>query len=119
SQPSSPWLSRISLVAWISSGTVTYSQRVIVLMARAYRAGAAPVGPSAPDSLRHDPFLLRQAAQDLRPVAHIRMLAQQATPLPLGHAAPHTEVDAVVEGVGQALGLDRTRDAGGLDRLLI
>lgn len=31
------------------------------------------------------------------------MLLKQCSALPLGHAAPHTELDPVVEGVGQTL----------------
>ena len=38
SQPSSPHWSRICLVAWVSSGTVAYSQRVGSLMGGAYPA---------------------------------------------------------------------------------
>ena len=36
------------------------------------------------------------------------MLLEQGATLALGHAAPHAELDAVVQGVGSALGDDRT-----------
>ena len=44
------------------------------------------------------------------------MLLEQGAALPLGHAAPHTELHPVVQGVGAALGDDGTvpADYGGL-----
>lgn len=35
------------------------------------------------------------------------MLLEQGTALPLGHTAPHSELDAIVEGVGSTLGYYR------------
>jgi hypothetical protein len=42
--------------------------------------------------------------QQLAPGLHVGPPPQQRTPLPLGHSAPDTELDAVVQCVGQAFG---------------
>ena len=52
------------------------------------------------------------------PGRDVRPAAQQRPALTLGHAAPHAELDAVVEGVGQALGADRAAHADGLRAVL-
>ena len=45
SQPSSPHVSRICLVAWVSNGMVAYSQVVVWLMTEAYRSARPGTGP--------------------------------------------------------------------------
>jgi len=44
--------------------------------------------------------------------------AQQGPALALGEAAPHAELDAMVEGVGEALGAHRAAQAHGLGAVL-
>src|SRR5699024_5397396 len=93
----------------------------MVLMGRAYRGERAGMGsrrsrgrrPSAPHGL------LGGAAQQGSPVAHVGVAAQQPAALALGHPAPHPEVDAVVEGVGEAFGAHRASPAGDLHRMLL
>ena len=52
------------------------------------------------------------------PGADVGPALEQGPALALGHAAPHAELGAVVEGVGQALGDDRAAQADGLGVLL-
>ena len=49
--------------------------------------------------------------QQVGPGPHVRPVAQQGPALPLGHPAPHAELDAVVQGVREALGADRAAAA--------
>ena len=42
--------------------------------------------------------------EEVGPGNHLGVLLEQCAALALGHAAPHTELDAVVEGVGAAFG---------------
>src|SRR6266487_2958719 len=44
--------------------------------------------------------------EQLAPRSHVRPPAQQRAALPLGHAAPDSELDAVVERIGEALSAD-------------
>ena len=48
--------------------------------------------------------VLALGGEELGPGHHLGMLLEQGAALTLGHAAPHTELDAVVQGVGAALG---------------
>ena len=56
--------------------------------------------------------------EQLPPGRHVGPAAEQRTALTLGHAAPDAELDAVVEGVGQALRADRAAHADGLGAVL-
>jgi hypothetical protein len=58
------------------------------------------------------------AVEQLAPAHDVRPAAQQCAALALGHAAPHPELDAVVERVGQALGAHRAAHADGLGPVL-
>src|SRR5699024_6477513 len=102
SQPSSPQVSRICFVAWLSSGTVAYSQMVMP--------------PQYPRGSGSDPVELPTGGEVLRPVGDVRVLAQEGATLTLRQTTPHTELDLVVEGVGATLGDDRAvaADDGGL-----
>ena len=53
------------------------------------------------------------------PARHVRVPAQQRAALPLGHAAPHAELDPVVERVGQALVPHRAAAADPLRHVLL
>src|SRR6266702_2689014 len=44
--------------------------------------------------------------EQLAPRSHVRPPAQQRAALPLGHASPDSELDAVVERIGEALSAD-------------
>jgi hypothetical protein len=41
-------------------------------------------------------------SEESAPRGHVRPAPEQRTPLPLGHPAPHAELDPVVQGVGEA-----------------
>src|SRR6185437_2705048 len=45
---------------------------------------------------------VHRGLEHLAPAGHLRVAAQQRPPFALRHAAPHTELDAVVEGIGEA-----------------
>ena len=51
--------------------------------------------------------MLALGGKEFAPGHDLRMLLQQRATLAFGHATPHTELDAVVEGIGTALGDDR------------
>src|SRR5690606_35920719 len=53
------------------------------------------------------------------PAHHVRVPAQQCPALTLGHATPHSELDAVVERVGQALVPHRAAPADPLGDVLL
>lgn len=59
--------------------------------------------------------MLALSGKEVRPGDDLRVLLEQGSPLALGHAAPDAELDAVVEGVGTALGDHRAvpADDGG------
>src|SRR5699024_2831232 len=59
---------------------------------------------------------LELLGEEVGPGAHLGMLLEQGPTLALGHAAPHTELDAVVQCVRPALEQDRavTADRGRL-----
>src|SRR5215471_2234713 len=73
-------------------------------------------GRSAGDQLvfRLALVLVAGLLKQIPPGGDIGAAAQQRAPLPLGHAAPDTELDAVVQGIGQALG---PHDAATADQL--
>src|ERR1700757_1512143 len=52
--------------------------------------------------------VLALGGEELGPGDHLRVLLEQHPPLAFGHAAPNTELDLVVERVGEALGDDGT-----------
>ena len=56
--------------------------------------------------------------EQVAPRGDIRATTKQGATLTLGHAAPDAELDAVVEGVGEALGADLAADADGLRPVL-
>src|SRR5689334_21883202 len=57
--------------------------------------------------------------EHLAPAGHLRVTAQQRPPFALRNAAPHPEVDAVVEGIGQALVPNRAAAANSLRHVLL
>ena len=60
----------------------------------------------------------RAVSQQHAPADDVRAAAQQRTALPLGHPAPHAELDAVVQRVGEALGAHRAAAAHRLGAVL-
>ena len=62
-------------------------------------------------------FALR-GLEKVPPGRHVRTTTQQRTPLALGHSTPDSELNSVVEGVGQALGSDIAPHADRLGSVL-
>src|ERR1700735_516403 len=62
--------------------------------------------------------LVTRMLEQVPPGGHVRPAAQQRAPLPLGHAAPHPELDPVVERVSKAIGPDRAAAADQLGPVL-
>src|SRR6266581_877386 len=76
-------------------------------------------GPSAGDQLVAGALVLvARVLEQVAPGNHVRPAAEQRTPLTLGHAAPHTELNPVVECVREALGPDGAAAADQLGPVL-
>ena len=63
--------------------------------------------------------VLAGRTQQLGPGRDLRALAQHRAALALGQTAPHTPLDAVVEGLGEAFGAYRARRADLLGLVLL
>src|SRR3954449_9867075 len=74
-------------------------------------------GPSS-DDLEHALVLTTRDLEQPTPRLDVRTAAQQSPALTLRHAAPHAELDPVVECVCEALGADHARHADGLRAIL-
>ena len=72
--------------------------------------------PAGEDALAIE-FILCGLEQ-VAPRGDIRTTAEQCAALALSHAAPHAELDAVVEGIGQAVGAHDATGANGLGPVL-
>jgi hypothetical protein len=72
--------------------------------------------PTGEDALAIE-FILSSLEQ-VAPRGDIRASAEQCATLALSHAAPHAELDAVVEGIGQAVGAHDATGANGLGPVL-
>src|SRR3954469_17339882 len=70
------------------------------------------------DDLEHALVLAPRGLEQATPRLDVRATAQQCAALTLGHAAPHAELDPVVERVSEALGADHARHADGLRAIL-
>ena len=64
-------------------------------------------------------LVAQRGFEHLAPARHLRVPPQQRAPLALGHATPDTELDAVVERVGQALVPHRAATADSLRDVLL
>ena len=74
---------------------------------------------TAPQPASRGPSVLDRGLEHPPPARHLRVPAQQRAAFPLGHAAPHPELDPVVERVGQALVPDRAAAADPLRHVLL
>ena len=73
---------------------------------------------SAGDQLICSLVLFFGHLQQVSPGVHIRTPPQQRSPFALGHPAPHPELDAIVQRIGEALGTDRASSADQLRPVL-
>src|SRR5580658_2293909 len=62
--------------------------------------------------------MVASVLQQIAPGGDVGPAAQQCAALPLGHASPHTKLNAIVEGVGEALGPHRAATADQLGPVL-
>jgi hypothetical protein len=80
---------------------------------------AEPRGrPAAASDRRNPRVLLACRFKQCPPRDDVRATTQQRSPLPFGHSSPDTELDAIVERVGQAFRLHRAAHADELRAVL-
>ena len=72
--------------------------------------------PTGEDALAIE-FILSRLEQ-VAPRGDIRTTTKQSATLTLGHAAPHAELDAVIEGIGQAVSTHHAARANGFGSVL-
>ncbi len=86
--------------------------------------GCAIMGPCARSKAPRDltrgrgAMLGTRIREQLAPGLDVRSPSQKCPALPFGHAAPHPELDSIVEGVSEALGANDASEAPGLHPVL-